>query len=94
MLFWKNVPSGLLLKIGWRFKVIYLLMYVNAIVQGSFVPASKGVLMALWHFPTVIGLRMQIQRRRRRSAEYIDSMLYQDLPPNQKGKLRKLVRAR
>lgn len=94
MLFWKNVPAGLLWKIGWRFKLVYFLMYINAILQGAFVPATKGILSAIGHFPSALSRRSKIQQLRRRPADYIYSILYQDLPPNQKGKLRKLVRAR
>lgn len=94
MLFWKNVPAGLMLKIGLRFKLVYLLMYLNAILQGAFLPATKGILMAISLFPATLGKRSKVQQLRRRPAEYIDSILYRDLPPNQKGRLRKLVRAR
>lgn len=94
MLFWKNVPAGLLWRIGWRFKLIYTLMYINAILQGAFLPATKGALVAILRFPATLLLRARVQRLRRRSADYINSLLYQDLPPNQKGKLRKLVRTR
>lgn len=94
MLFWKNVPTGLFWKIGWRFKLVYFLMYCNALLQGASIPATKGLLAAIGRFPAAMTLRTKVQKLRRRPTEYIDSILYQDLPPSQKGKLRKLVNRR
>lgn len=90
-LFWKNVPSGLLLKIGLRFKFVYLLMFVNAVAQKNGWPALKGLGAGVWYGAAALVKRADIQKLKKVSAGYIDSMLYQDLPPSQKGRLRQLV---
>ncbi len=91
-LFWKNVPPGLLLTIGWRFKIIYLMMFFNAFRQKSGWPALKGVAAGLWYAVKSLTKRSDVQKLRKVTATYIDSIIYQDLPPSQKGRLRKLVR--
>ncbi len=91
LLFWKNVPRGLLWKIGLRFKLIYTLMFINALLQGNAGPALKGAATAIARLPYALTKRLEIQRQRRCSVSYINGLLYQDLPPTQKGRLRKLV---
>lgn len=94
LLFWKNTPSKLLLKVGVRFTLLYLLTFINAIKKGSGLPALKGVVASIWYFwVNALWRRFRIQRSRKVSKDYIWSVLYPDLPPTQAGmrKLRKLV---
>jgi len=86
----KNVPTSLLLPIGLRFYPAYWLMVGKAIIRDRNLAALKGVGMSL-----VIGLkdlkvRRRIQKNKKVSGEYIKSMLWNDLPPDQTG-LRKLL---
>lgn len=92
ILFWKNVPRGLLLKIGVRFFPIYFLMLINGIASGAVGPTLRGMLAAVRNLPYSFRHRQQIQRAKQVSAEYIDSILYQDLPPTQKGRLGRVIK--
>lgn len=93
LLFWKNVPTKLLLRVGGRFILLYTLIFANAIKKGSGWPALKGVFASIYFFWTsALWKRLKIQRTRKVSANYIWSLLYHDLPPEQTGmrKFRKL----
>ena len=93
LLFWKNVPTKLLLKIGSRFLLLYTLIFANAVKNGSGWPALKGMLASIWYFWTsALWKRFKIQANKKVSADYIWSILYHDLPPEQTGmrKFRKI----
>lgn len=86
LLFWKNVPTKLLLKVGARFALLYTLIFLNAVKKGSGWPAFKGVLASIYYFWTsALWKRLKIQRNKKVSAKYIWSILYHDLPPEQTG---------
>ena len=88
----KNVPRGLLFKIGIRFYFAYLMIYLNAIKNGSGVPATKGLLKGFLLGFKKLGERYRIQSTKKVTSKYIAGMLWDDLPPDQSGlrKLRKL----
>lgn len=93
LLFWKNVPTKLLLRVGGRFLLLYTLIFGNAIKKGSGWPAFKGILASVYYFWTrALWQRLRIQRTKKVSAKYIWSLLYHDIPPEQTGlrKFRKL----
>jgi len=91
LLFEKNIPKGLLFSVGIRFYFAYTMMFLNAIKHGAGVPASKGLLKSMvLKFPA-LAKRRAIQRNKRVSTDYIKSILWPDLPPDQTG-LRKLRR--
>jgi GT2 family glycosyltransferase len=93
LLFWKNIPTKLLLKVGSRFILLYMLIFANAIKHGSGWPALKGVIASIWYFwKSALWKRFKIQHNKKVSADYIWSILYHDLPPEQTGmrKFRKL----
>ncbi len=85
LLFIKNVPRKLLFSVGVRFYLAYLLILANAIVKGNGKPALKGAWMGLILGFKKIGERRQIQKNKRVSADYIKSILWNDLPPEQTG---------
>lgn len=86
LLFWKNIPTKLLLKVGSRFLILYILIFGNAIKNGAGLPAFKGVLASIGYFWTsAIWKRFKIQHNKKVSASYIWSILYHDLPPEQTG---------
>lgn len=89
----KNVPRGLLLPIGIRFYPAYWLMLGNAIRHGSGVPALKGAAMSIGLGFKKLPERWRIQRHKEVSTDYIKSILWDDLPPDQTGlrKLRKII---
>jgi GT2 family glycosyltransferase len=93
MLFWKNVPAGLLLRILPRFTIVYLSFYFSALYRGQFWAANKGLLMSLILWPKKLVQRYKIQSSKKVATAYIDSVIIQDLPPGAR-KLRKLFRKR
>lgn len=92
LLFMKNVPTRLLIPIGIRFYFAYLLMYLNTFKHQAGWMATKGLLMALALKPKALKQRKTIQHNKRVTDEYIKSILWDDLPPDQTGvrKVRKL----
>lgn len=94
LLFWKNVPTRLLLKVGLRFTLLYTLIFANALKNGSGWPALKGLFASIYYFWTsALWKRIDIQKNKKVSADYIWSMMYHDLPPEQTGmrKFRRLL---
>lgn len=89
LVLWKNVPARLLPAVLLRFAVAYTSIYLSSFVGGRGWPATKGFLRMLTLLPKKLIERRRIQRRRKVSAEYINSMLVHDLPPNA-AKLRRL----
>jgi GT2 family glycosyltransferase len=87
----KNVPLSLLLPIGIRFYTAYWLMVGKAILRGQGIAALKGVVMGFFLGFKALGARRTIQRHKKVSNEYIKSILWDDLPPEQTG-LRKVRR--
>lgn len=81
-LFWKNIPLRLLPGIFVRFKIAYLSIYAASLREGRGWPATKGFFGMLWLFPKKIQERHYIQRNRKVSVDYINSILVHDLPPN------------
>lgn len=93
LLFWKNVPTKLLLKVGSRFTLLYILILINAFKHNSGWPALKGFFASIKFFWTsALWQRFSIQGKKKVSAKYIWSILYKDLPPEQTGmrKFRKI----
>lgn len=89
LLYLKNVPTRLLFPIGVRFYFAYWLIVGNAIAHGNGWPALKGVWMSFaLSFKKRIE-RWHIQKHKRVTADYIKSILWNDLPPDQTG-LRKV----
>lgn len=91
LLFWKNVPTRLLLTVGPRFLLAYTLMYGNTFTHGTGWAATKGLWKSLTYLRQALRERQAIQGNRRVSSTYIKSILWPDLPPDQTG-LRKLRR--
>lgn len=86
LLYTKNVPTGLLLPIGARLLLLYVLFFGNAVKNGVGVPALKGWLASVGYFWTrSILLRSTIQRNKKVSTGYINSIIVHDLPPDQTG---------
>ena len=92
MLTLKNVPGSLLWTVLPRFLLAYKLMLFNAIVKGRGTPALKGWWKSLLLLPSTLKKRGRIQKDIRVSPEYIRSILWDDLPPEQTGlrKFRKI----
>lgn len=90
IVFWKNIPAKLLIRTGSRFTFLYVMMFLNAVKNGSGVPAFKGFLASVWFFWThALPKRLDTQRNNKVTSGYIWSVFYHDLPPEQTG-MRKL----
>ncbi len=92
LLFTKNVPAGLLFSVGTRFWPAYFLMLGNAIKNGSGKAALTGYFKSIELFwKHALSKRQYIQAHKKISNEYLRSIFWPDLPPDQTG-LRKLRR--
>jgi GT2 family glycosyltransferase len=92
LLYIKDVPTSLLLPVGFRLLFLYWLIFGNAIKNGSGKYALKGWLASIWYFWTKsLWNRFYIQSKKTVPTSYIKSLLWYDLPPDQTGmrKLRK-----
>ncbi|RYF29675.1 MAG: glycosyltransferase family 2 protein [Chloroflexi bacterium] len=93
LLLTKNVPNSLLLKTGTRFWFAYFLMLGHAIKKGNGTPAIKGYFQSIKLFWSgTLAKRKIIQTKKIATDDYIKSILWADLPPDQTGlrKLRKM----
>jgi GT2 family glycosyltransferase len=92
LLFLKNVPSGLLFSVGIRFYFAFLLMYINTFTHKTGWAATKGVFKAFSLTFRALRQRHTIQHHKRVTTNYIKSILWDDLPPDQTGlrKIRKI----
>ncbi len=89
LLFWKNIPGKLMAKILPRFTFAYLSILVSSVFKGRSWPAFKGLIVSLFLLPKKLLERRRIQKNRKVSVGYIESILVSDLPPNA-TKLRKV----
>ena len=86
LLFIKNVPRGLLFSIGVRFWLAYILMLGNALKDGRGGAALRGWLRSIVLFwVSAFPKRFEIQRNKKVPTDYIRSILWHDLPPDQTG---------
>ena len=85
VLFTKNVPLRLWLGMYPRFVFSYTLILGNAIKNGKGSYALKGWLKSWLLLPHMFRERWIIQKARRVSTDYIDSILLHDIPPEQTG---------
>lgn len=93
LLFTKNVPNSLLLRTGVRFWFAYFLMLGHAIKKGNGLPAMKGYFQSIKLFWSgTLAKRKTIQTKKIATDDYIASIVWADLPPDQTGlrKLRKI----
>jgi len=88
-LYWKNVPTKFLFRVGIRFFMAYSLFFISAIARGQFWPALKGMLVSLFYSPKKLVQRFHIQSSKRVASDYIWKIMTHDLPPNAQ-KLRNL----
>lgn len=92
LLYVKNVPRGLLFSVGIRFWFAYVMMLGHAIKKGRGGAALKGWLKSIrFFFASALPARRRIQKNKKVSVDYIRSILWHDLPPDQTG-LRKVRR--
>lgn len=81
-LMWKNVPRPMLWKVLPRLYLAYTSFIFRALSKGQVWPVLKGVLMTKLLLPKKLLERRGIQKSRKVSLAYIDSIITRDLPPN------------
>jgi GT2 family glycosyltransferase len=78
----KNVPGRLLVPVGSRFALLYVLMVVNSFRRGQGAPALRGAFKAVVLVARHgVGGRRSAQRRRRISTSEARALLWPGLPP-------------
>lgn len=85
MLLVKNLPLKLWPTVYPRFVLSYSLIFINAIVHGRGGPAIKGWLASWLLLGHMFKQRRQIQSQRKVEADYISSIIWHDIPPEQTG---------
>jgi len=81
-LMWKNIPRPTLWKIMPRLYLAYISFIFRALSKGQIWPVLKGVLMTKLLLPKKLLERRSIQKSRKVSLAYIDSIITHDLPSN------------
>ena len=81
MLYAKNMPGWLYWKYLPLFTVQAARLCASSILRGGGVAYFKGVFRAILNTPHIIRERRRIQKTRKVSIGYIDSMLYKQRPP-------------
>lgn len=81
MLYAKNMPAKLYWKYGFNFLYQAFRLMVGSVLKGKGLVFFKGALKAFANTPHLIRERRRIQKNRKVSAQYIDSILYHGRPP-------------
>jgi GT2 family glycosyltransferase len=89
-LYAKNMPATLYWKYLPKFLLGAALITGNSLKRLQFMPLIKAYARVVITIPSMAWKRWHIQRRRTVSSDYIDSILYHQIPPIQKG-LRRVV---
>lgn len=89
LVLYKNLPTSLWWRVGWRFMLAHTLFFLRAVSRGDGWSALKGdwrgtMLILKKHF-----VRRRLQSTRKVSDDYIAGRLVHDLPPNARS-LRRL----
>ena len=88
LVFIKNVPGKLFWYIGLRFFLTYWLIFASAVRHGNGWPAFKGILASIIRKPAAYKKRLNIQKNRKVSVDYIRSIIHKGPLPNQTGLLK------
>ena len=88
LVFIKNVPGKLFWHIGLRFFLTYWLIFASAFRHGNGWPAFKGILASIIRKPAAYKKRLNIQKNRKVSVNYIRSIIHEGPLPNQTGLLK------
>jgi hypothetical protein len=78
----KDVPARLLLRVGPRFVLAYILLLGRAIVDGRGGAALAGIGLFWLALPKKLAQRYRIQKQRAVSTSYLWNILVHDLPPD------------
>ncbi len=81
MLYAKNMPAKLYWKYGPNFLYQAARLMFSSILKGGGLAFLKGIVKSFANTPHVIRERRRIQKNRKATTEYIDSILYHGRPP-------------
>lgn len=93
LVYWKNVPAGLLFPVGWRFFLAYHMFLVWKISQGAFVPAVKGIWRSWKLLPHAFRERRKIQRSKVVSTKYLKGIIWPNLPEKNLNRIKGIFSA-
>ncbi|MEX1995447.1 MAG: glycosyltransferase family 2 protein [Candidatus Saccharimonadales bacterium] len=82
LLLWKNVPLALMPKVWPRLVLAWSGIAFSALRRGHYRPVLKATLVGTLLWPKKLVQRYKIQKNREVSADYINSIVTHDLPPN------------
>lgn len=82
LLLWKNVPWSLMRQVWPRLVLAWSGILFSTLRRGQWGPAFKAILMGTLLWPKKLAERYGIQRNRKVSVEYINSIITHDMPPN------------
>lgn len=82
LLMWKNVPWAIMPKVWPRLALAYLGICGRVLLRGQFGAFFKGTAMGTILLPKKWVQRYKIQKDRKVTPVYINSMITHDLPPN------------
>lgn len=88
LVYWKNVPLGLLWPIGWRFFLAYSMFIFWKITQGAFVPMVKGIWRSWKLLPHALRERRKIQRSKVVDNAYLRTIIAPNLPMKSFNRIR------
>lgn len=88
LVFIKNVPGKLFWYIGLHFFLTYWLIFASAVRHGNGWPAFKGMLASIIRKPAAYKKRLNIQKNRKASVNYIRGIIHDGPLPNQTGLLK------
>lgn len=78
----KNVPKGLARRVWPRFTLAYLMFFGRAVGRGQGWLALKAIGRTLYLMPKKLSQRRHIQKSRKVSTRYINTIISHDLPPD------------
>ncbi len=81
MLYAKNMPGWLYWKYLPRFTFLAVFLFASSVLRGGGIAYVRGVTRAFINTPHIIRERRHIQKNRKVSPAYIDSILYKNRPP-------------
>lgn len=81
MLYAKNMPAKLYWKYGLNFIYQALRLFAGSVMNRAGLTYVRGMAKAFWNTPHLIRERRRIQRNRKVSNDYIDSILHHGRPP-------------
>jgi GT2 family glycosyltransferase len=82
LLFWKDVPWGIMRKVWPRLFIAHWGIIVRAVLRLQLIAVFKGLVMSIILWPKILVERRKIQKNKKVSAEYIYSLIERDPPPN------------